>query len=403
MFTVKTPAEALAVIRGAFLPLGETERVPLAAAVGRIAAEDGLAGEYVPAFTRSTVDGYAVRAADTFGCSDSLPALLRPVGKIEMGEFPSFALEAGCCAAIPTGGALPDGADAAVMVEFCEIFGDDVGVLKPVAPGENLIYKGDDAEPGQVLYAKGRRLTPADIGSRAALGSPGTLAVVKKPVVGILSTGNELVPADQMPREGEIRDVNSDLLAALMTSFGAEPVCYGIVRDDEQALREALATALNECDAVLLSGGSSVGEKDHTAALIAERGEILFHGIALKPGKPTILGKVGNKPVFGLPGHPAAAYFVTRIFVREALCRLTGELLEERTPTAILDEPVGSNHGRAEFVPVTLYERDGKPYAHPLHSKSGLVAPLAKADGFCMIDADCEGLPAGSEIAVREV
>lgn len=400
MLTVKTPEEALALLEASFPPRPEREEVPLAAARGRVLYEDIRAEEFVPGFDRSTVDGYAVRSADTFGCSEAIPAILAVQGEIAMGEGAGGALGSGCCAAVPTGGAIPEGADAAVMVEYTENYGDGtVGICKSAAPGSNLIFKGDDVKPGQVVLEAGRRLGAQDIGALAAMGV-GTVGVCRRPVVGILSTGDELVPVDTVPGPGQVRDVNSAMLAALAEEAGAVPVVLGILRDDEALLGQALDDALTRCDAVLISGGSSVGVKDAACRVLESRGTVLLHGLAMKPGKPTILGSVGGKPVFGLPGHPAAAFFVARLLVRPLLLRLTGQAVRGYTVPAVLTEAVSANHGRAQYMGVFLSEEDGVRYAKPIRGKSGLITALAGSDGCFCIGRDCEGLSAGSRIEV---
>jgi len=306
----------------------------------------------------------------------------------------------GCCAYVPTGAALPPEADAVAMIEYCEDFGDGtIAVNKPLAPGENLIFKGDDVYPGKVVLPAGRLLAARDIGSLAAMGIS-SVVVLKKPVVGIISTGDELVEPSSVPADGQVRDVNSPVLAALMAEFGAIPRTYGIIRDEESLLAATLDRALAECDAVLISGGSSVGTKDATGRVIARRGEMLFHGLAIKPGKPTILGMVGEKPVFGLPGHPGAAWFVAQVFVRAAIERLMGRETQPITLSARLTESVSANHGRAQYVGAQLYREKGLWYARPIRSKSGLISSLCSADGYFCIPRDREGYAGGEEVAV---
>ncbi len=400
MLTVKTPEEALTLLESSFPPRPEGEAVPLSAARGRVLCEAVIASEFVPGFDRSTVDGYAVRSADTFGCSEAIPAILTVQGEIAMGEGAGGALGPGCCAAVPTGGAIPEGADAAVMVEYTEDYGDGtVGICKSAAPGSNLIFKGDDVKPGQVVLEAGRRLGAQDIGALAAMGV-GTVSVCRRPVVGILSTGDELVPVDTIPGPGQVRDVNSAMLSALVEEAGAEAVSLGILKDDEDLLGRTLDEALTRCDVILISGGSSVGMKDATCRVIESRGTVLLHGLAMKPGKPTILGDVGGRPVFGLPGHPAAAFFVARLLVRPLLLRLTGQSLRGYTVPAVLTEAVSANHGRAQYMGVFLFEEDGVRYAKPIRGKSGLITALAGSDGCFCIHRDCEGLPAGATVQV---
>lgn len=401
MLSVKTPEEVLAMIETEFSPLSDrTELLPLTAAIGRVLAEDIAAEEYVPDFDRSTVDGYAVRARDTFGCSDAVPAILRQTGEVLMGEGANFELESDCCCAVPTGGAVPRNADSVVMVEYTEDYGDgSIGIAKPTAPGQNMIFKGDDVYPGKSVLKKGRVLSSQDIGALAAIGRV-QVPVVRKLRVGLISTGDELVTPEEKPGPGQIRDVNGPMLTALLSAFGAEVINWGIVKDDEEKLRFTVEEALKNCDAVLLSGGSSVGVKDAACRIIEGLGTLLLHGIAIKPGKPTIMGRAGAKPLVGLPGHPVAAWFVTRLFVLPLLSRLMGRETESYTVTARLTESMSANHGRAQYQCVRLEERSGELWAHPIRTKSGLISTLAGADGFFCISRDCEGLPEGAKIQV---
>ena len=401
MLQVKTPEEVLRLIHDKFRPVSElTEFVPISAAAGRTLSEDIIAEEYVPDFNRSTVDGYAVRAADTFGCSDAIPAILSLQGEIRMGEDAGFALLRENCAYVPTGGALPEGADCAVMLEYTEDYGDGtIGILKPGAPGMNVIFRGDDVYPGKIVLQAGRVLSAQDIGALAAIGRT-VVPVQRKLKIGVISTGDELVPPGQKPLPGQVRDVNTALLSALLTEQGAEVHSYGIIVDDEDLLRETVTRAVQECDAVLLSGGSSVGVKDASCRIIESLGELLLHGIALKPGKPTIMGRAGNKPLVGLPGHPVAAFVVARLFMVPLLDRLSGRERPLWSVTAELSESVGANHGRAQVNPCRLLRQDGRVLALPIRSKSGLITQLAGADGFFCIERDCEGLPKGAPVQV---
>jgi molybdopterin molybdotransferase len=401
MLNVKTPDEVLAIIETEFDLAGKgPEKVSLYDAEGRVLAEDIRAAAYVPDFNRSAMDGFAVCAADTFGCSDAMPAILTLAGEVRMGEDAKMRVAAGTCAAVPTGGAIPDGADAVVMVEYTEDYGDGtVGILKPAAPGSNVVFRGDDVYPGKAVLPRGRKLNPQDVGALAAMGVA-EVPVAPKCLAGIISTGDELVPADREPGPGQVRDVNSAMLAAALKGFGAEVKNYGVVRDSEALLQSAVEKAVSECDMVLVSGGSSVGMKDATCRVIESQGRLLLHGIAMKPGKPTILGKVGEKPVVGLPGHPVAAFFVTHLFVRPLLARLTGRKLAGWQVSAELAETVGANHGRAQYNGVFLEKQGGRILAHPIRNKSGLITSLAGSDGYFCIPRDCEGLPAGAEIRV---
>ena len=400
MLEVKTPEEVFRLIEKEYKPLAERELVPLDNALGRVLAEDITASEYVPDFDRSTVDGYAVRASDTFGCSDAIPAILELKGEVRMGEGADLTLKRGECAYVPTGGAIPEGADCMVMIEYTEDYGDStVGILKPGAPGLNLIFRGDDVYPGKAVLRAGQVLRAQDIGALAAIGKA---EVPVRPClkVGVLSTGDELVPAAETPGPGQVRDVNMPMLTALLREFGAEPVQYGIITDDEALLYKTVRDALESCDAVILSGGSSAGVKDAACRIIESLGKLLLHGIAIKPGKPTILGRAGNKPLIGLPGHPVAAYFVAKLFVLPLLARLEGRQLSDHPLRARLSESIGANHGRAQVSACRLEQREGRLTAVPIRSKSGLITQLAEADGYFMIGRDCEGLPKDAAVDV---
>ena len=400
MLSVKTPEEVLALIESEFVPVAGSETVSLAAAMGRVLAEDIAATEYVPDFDRSTVDGYAVRARDTFGCTDAIPAILPLQAEVLMGQGAEFVLQKECCVAVPTGGAVPEGADSVVMLEYTEDYGDGtIGILKSAAPGQNMIFRGDDVFPGKVILQKGRVLSSQDIGALAAIGRV-QVPVVKKLTVGVISTGDELVPPEVKPGPGQVRDVNSPMLEAMLTAFGTNVINYGIVTDDEHLLSEKVNQAVSECDGVLLSGGSSVGVKDAACRIIESMGELLLHGIAIKPGKPTILGKTGVKPLVGLPGHPVAAYFITKLFVLPLLARLSGRKQAAYTTTAAISESISANHGRAQYHCCRLEEKDGRLVAYPIRGKSGLITTLAGADGYFCITRDCEGLPQGARVQV---
>ena len=400
MLYVKTPEEALALIESEFSCVAGTELVSIGSAIGRCLAEDIAAAEYVPDFDRSTVDGYAVRARDTFGCTDAIPAILPLQGEVLMGQAAEFELSPGECAAVPTGGAVPRGADSVVMIEYTEDYGDGtIGISKSVAPGQNMIFRGDDVYPGKVILHKGQVLGSQDIGALAAIGRV-RVPVAEKLTVGVISTGDELVPPEVIPGPGQVRDVNSPMLEAMLGAFGVNVIHYGIVIDDEALLSETVHRAADECDAVLLSGGSSVGVKDAACRIIESMGTLLLHGIAIKPGKPTILGKTGRKPLVGLPGHPVAAYFITKLFVLPLLSRLMGRAQEVYTTTARVTESISANHGRAQVHCCRLERRDGALWAEPIRGKSGLITMLAGAAGYFVIDRDCEGLPRGAEVQV---
>ncbi len=404
MLALKSIEEAFAIMQQNFFPLAKPiEHLPLQEARQRFLATDIHAQEYVPSFKRSSVDGYAVIASDTFGASDSIPAMLPVTEHILMGIETEFTLQKGTCAAIPTGGAIPEGADAVQMIEYTEDYGDGtIGILKAVAPGQHCIHKGDDVYPNKLVLKAGAQIKAKDIGALAALGIT-HLPVKANLRIGILTTGDEIVPVDQKPNNAQVRNVNTDLLAATVRSLGAEPVCYGIIKDQEEVLHAALAKAVTECDMVLISGGSSVGIKDATRRVLESQGKLLFHGLALKPGKPTMLAKIQDKPVFGLPGHPVAVFFVALSIVS----KLIYQLMDQEPPLlaqvpAILNESVEANHGRTQFVAVELFTKspDTALVAKPIRNKSGLITTLSQADGYFIIPQDCEGYAKNTPITV---
>lgn len=401
MLTVKSPAEASALVYEKFGGIRTCpETVSLNCAVGRVLAESIEAKEYIPGFDRSTVDGYAVYSADTFGCSESIPAILVLNGEILMGEAPPAPLSRGTCMEIPTGGALPEGADATVMLEYTEDYHDGtIGIVKAVAPGTNLIFKGDDVIPGQAVLNAGRRLYPHDIGALAALGIS-AVPVAGRPTVGIISTGNELVDITRAPKEGQIRDVNSWLLDAAIIQAGGTARRYGIITDCEDSLRHAVESAKEECDLILISGGSSVGTRDITLKTIESMGEVFLHGISVKPGKPTIIGTLSGKPVFGLPGHPVAAHFIFECFIHPLIQKMMGATLRQGSVKATLVEAVPSNHGKEEYLPVRLIEESQVLYARPIRGKSGLISILLETNGYLRVPGDCEGIPAGTPVNI---
>lgn len=397
MLTVKTPQEVTRLLSEQFSRrLAQSVRMPLSGALSCVLAEDVTAIEYVPNFVRSTVDGYAVIASDTFGASETIPALLNGRGEAKMGEANTVTIQPGECMYVPTGGELPKGADAMVMLEYVQAYGDGTfAVERPSAPGNYIIFRGDDVKPGDLLLQRGVRIGAKEVGALAAMGV--TEVPVYRPLrVGLISTGDELVPPEETPQGTQIRDVNSPMLQAAITEAGAEPVCFGILRDSKEGLLQAVSAAVEECDVLLLTGGSSVGTMDATAAVIAQLGECLLHGIAIKPGKPTIIGEVQGKPVFGLPGNPVAAYFVYRLFVRPLLAFGLDEAYQEAPVSARLSSAVSSNHGREECVIVRL--SDG--IAAPISAKSGLVTTLCRANGYIRVPQNCEGVAKGEHVSV---
>ncbi|MDK2974253.1 MAG: molybdopterin molybdotransferase [Methanofollis sp.] len=378
-------------------PTTGSEEIAFEEAVGRALAGPILSAEDIPGFDRSIKDGYAVVAADTATATESVPVALRCVGRIAMGRGKPGSILQGSCAYIPTGAQLPAGADAVVMAEYCEEIGEDVLVKKPVAPGENMLTRDEDYAAGDAIFAPGRVLSPQDIGVLAALGVT-RVAVRKKPVIGIISTGIEIVPVESNPGIGEVRDVNTYLCETFAGQEGAVPKKYGTVKDDAQALTALLDRAVADgCDAVFISGGSSKDERDVTAQAVAAVGEVLIHGIALAPGKPTIIGRAGRTAIIGIPGHPAATYVGLTVLGRELIHAMLGVTsFREKKALARLTENVHSEKGREEYLRVRL--EDGR--AVPLFGKSGLLNTIVQSDGLVCIPAGQEGYEAGDTVEV---
>ncbi|MBR4451614.1 MAG: molybdopterin molybdotransferase MoeA [Clostridia bacterium] len=395
MLNVLSREEAVALIKKKTAHLTpETETVNIRDAVGRILACDTVSAENIPSFDRSTVDGYAVNAADTFGAGASIPAQLEITGEILMGESADFDLARGQCVKISTGGMLPAGADAAVMVEHTDFAGGLCLVYKPVAPGENITKKGDDISAGETALKKGTLIRPSQIGVLAALGIT-EIEVYKKPVIAVISTGDEIVRED--PKPGQIRDINTFLLSAAIKESGCEAIEYGVVTDKREDIENAVKECVKKADAVIISGGSSAGARDMTVDIIDTLGEAYFHGIAMKPGKPTIFGIISGKPVFGLPGHPLAAYFVFRLIVAEFIRDLMNMPPEKPSGRAALAENIPSNHGREEFLCVKMNENNE---IVPLHTKSGIISVLSEAGGFIKIPRNTEGINKGTVMEI---
>ncbi|MDD2619291.1 MAG: molybdopterin molybdotransferase MoeA [Syntrophomonadaceae bacterium] len=373
------------------------EKVNLDQANQRILAEEVLSPEDVPAFNRSVVDGYAVRAEDTFGSSESLPAYLGFVGEVIMGQAADLELLPEQCCWIPTGGMLPAACNAAVMVEYTEKLSDDtVLIYKPVGPWENIMLEGEDVKKGQIIFSAGHLIRPQDIGLLASLGIT-SLNVFKPLKVGLLSTGDEIINIDKKPLTGQVRDVNSFAIAAALENCGAIPRNYPLVGDDFNILKQAVERGLSENDLLIMSGGSSVGVMDVSLDVLLSFPEsrLIFHGIALKPGKPTMAVKIGDKMVIGLPGHPVSALMVFYIVCSPAL---------RQKPLLTIDARIkfnlASQSGRDDFVPVKLIEENEEIIAVPLLGKSGLMSILSMANGYIHIPYEKQGVKAGAKIKV---
>ncbi|MBU4193487.1 MAG: molybdopterin molybdenumtransferase MoeA [Actinobacteria bacterium] len=399
------PGEAVQVLLEG-LPEGGAaiEKVEVSRALGRVIAGDITAPEDIPGFDRSSMDGFAVLASDTFAASEGLPAYLELAGEVPMGSAGTLEVTPGQAVRISTGGVMPEGSDAVVMVENTETDGLTVEVVKGVAPGENVIRKDEDIASGALLFSRGQVLGPAQAGALVALGIT-EVTVYRLPVVGVISTGNELVPPSDTPGPGQVRDVNSTALAASVVRAGCLARRYGIVADEFGLLLEASRRALAECDALVISGGSSMGVRDITVDILDRLGSpgTLAHGIYLKPGKPTLVAVCDGKPALGLPGNPASALTVFQEVMVPVLAALRGENKRggPSTVEAVLDRSVVSATGRLELVPVSLGVEGGVLRATPIPGKANLIGTLARANGNVRIPEGSEGIERGERVKVE--
>ncbi|MEA2721726.1 MAG: molybdopterin molybdotransferase, partial [Candidatus Eremiobacteraeota bacterium] len=400
-------------------PIERPEIVPLDAALGRVLFDDVRAAETLPAFARATMDGYAVRAADTHGASESSPAYLRLIDDVPTGVVPQRRVGVREAVRTHTGAMLPPGADAVVMVEDTNLHGAsgqaEVEVLASAPAGDNVLTIGEDVLAGAVAVPAGRRLRAADLGGLAALGVT-RVTVRARPRIAILSTGDEVVPAAATPGPAQVRDVNATTVAAVVTQAGGVSVQLGIVPDDAADIERVLRAALANADAVVLSAGSSVSVRDLTAQVVSRLGSpgVLVHGIAIKPGKPTVLALCDGTPVVGLPGNPASALVVAWRIVRPLVRLLGGErvddgsgsagqagLGDERELSAVLDVPLPSRPGREDYVPCTLARgADGELHATPVFGASNLIFTLVRADALIAVPLDRSGVSAGERVRV---
>ena len=403
-FNVLPPGQALRVLLDRIEPQVEAETVPAYEALGRVTAAEILSAADLPAFPRSTMDGYSVRSADTFGATESLPAFLEVVGDVAMGGQPSETLAAGQAAGAYTGGMLAAGADAVVMVEHTQAVDDrSIEVLRPVAPGENVVQVGEDIRAGDVVFPSGHEVRPQDVGGLMALGID-SIPVARRPRVAVVSTGDELVPPESTPAPGQVRDVNSYTLSALIERAGGVPVRGELVPDDFEKQRAAAVQALARADMLVFSAGSSVSARDMTAKVFASLGEpgVLVHGISFKPGKPTILALLDGKPAIGLPGNPVSAAVVFDMMAAPVVRALMGATPEpwRASVRATLARDVPSQTGRQDTVQVALQEADGAVTAEPVFGSSNLVYTMVRADGHVTVPIDRGGLYAGEEVPV---
>ena len=404
-FNVLAPDDALQVLLDRLDPHVERELIPTHEALGRVTAEAIASPEDLPAFPRSTMDGFSVRSADTFGATEGLPAYLDVVGEVSMGKAPAIRLSSGQAATAFTGGMLADGADAVVMVENTQaVDGSTIEVMRPVAPGENVIQVGEDVRSGDAVLPAGHVIRPQDIGGTLALGVT-QISVSRRPRVAIVSTGDELVSPEHTPGPGAVRDINTYTISALVERAAGIPMAIALVEDEYEAQRTAAVEALDEGDILVFSAGSSVSSRDMTADVIGSLGSpgVLVHGIAHKPGKPTIVALIDGKPAFGLPGNPVSAAIVFDLLVRPTIYALSGCSSPPRPPTvrARLLRDIPSVSGREDYVQVRLVHNDRELCAEPVFGKSNLIYTLIRADGSVIVPLDVGGLYAGAEVEVR--
>ncbi|WP_462410177.1 molybdopterin molybdotransferase MoeA [Neobacillus sp. Marseille-QA0830] len=403
-FKVKTVEETFALIDEQVSALELSEVRELSEALHYILAEPVTARENVPGFDRSTVDGYAVRARDTYGSSESMPGFVTVAGEVKMGEVPPVRVGPGQAVYIPTGGMLPAGSDSVIMIEHCEDADGLLNMYKQIAPGENVIRAGEDIRAGEVVLDKGTKLRPQELGALASLGIS-QVKVYRKLKAGYLSSGDEIVPYQtETLQMGQIRDINHLTISGLTNEWEVEMVYGGIVKDDYEEFKRQARELYEQVDCLILSGGSSVGAKDYTTEVIQSLGGpgVFVHGISIKPGKPTILAMADGKPVIGLPGHPASAMIIFQLFGSRVFRRLKGEKIE-RKPDRIfarVTKNIASSMGRADYVRVRLSERNGEWWAEPIIGKSGLITTLVKSDGIVEILSEKEGVSQGEYVPV---
>ena len=402
--SLQTPNEALNLLLQRIQIHIVSEEIATETALGRVTAQPILSPFPLPSFSRSAVDGYAVRAQDTFGASDSLPAYLRLIGEIPMGTESRFSIGLAECCLVHTGGMLPDGSDSVVMLEQTQIVSsDEVEILRPVATNENVLLKGEDVKDGELVIPAGVRLRPAEIGGLMALGQV-AVRVVKKPIVAIISTGDEVVaPSDELT-PGKVHDINSYSLSALIEASGAIPVRYGIVPDKLETLQSVAKQALQECDLVVITAGSSASSRDLTAEVINNLGQpgVLVHGVNIRPGKPTILAVCEGKAIIGLPGNPVSALVIASLFLVPTIKFLLGDRDSKPNPyiEAKLTVNIPSQTGREDWIPVEIIQTEEGNFANPLFSKSNLIFSLSRADGLISIPPASTGLDSGAIVHV---
>ncbi len=405
-FNVKSTEEVLDIL-GQF-PCVEGETLAIENALHRVVSQDIVSPEDLPSFSRSSMDGYAVRARDTFGATESLPALLEVVGEVAMGACPQIEVGPGQAVKISTGGMLPKGADSVVMVEYCHpLDSTTIEVTRSVSPLENVIQAGDDIRKGQTVIKKGHRLRAQDLGLLAGVGINEIPAYVM-PRVAIISTGDEVVDPRSKPGPGQVRDINRFTLSAFCKKMGAAPRYFGLSRDEFEDMRSKVEAGLEWGHTVWISGGSSVGTRDLTLRVLEsfQDFELLVHGVSVSPGKPTIIGRASKKALIGLPGHVSSALVVAQVFMQKLLLTLSGAVSNPwERPAAIearITRNVESAPGRDDYIRVRLFKGpDGGFMAEPLFGKSGLISPLVEAHGLVCISRNLEGIYEGDKVMVH--
>jgi len=402
-FRVQTPQQLFLKL-DRFKPLAP-EKVPLEESLHRVLAEDIVSPTHLPQFSRSTVDGFALKAKDTYGASEKNPAILQVIGEISMGRISELAVKDGEAVKIATGGMVPGGADAVQMVEYTEwVDSRAIHVFKALSPLENVIQAGEDIKEGEVVLRKGCVLRPQEVGLMAGIGKPHA-RVFLKPRLGIISSGDEIVPVEQQPSAGEVRDINRHTIVSMAKEAGGVPIFLGIAKDRFNDLKEKIRQGLRESDMVVITGGSSVGTLDLVGEVLQSfpQTEVLAHGLSIRPGKPTLLADVDGKPFLGLPGHPVSAMVIFHLFGRALLKILSGRSDEKgagKRWRARAARNIPSVAGREDYVRVKLEEKDGILWAHPVFGKSGAISHLVHADGLIRIGIDEEGLEEGEEAEV---
>ncbi|MFA9422225.1 MAG: gephyrin-like molybdotransferase Glp [Sedimentibacter sp.] len=401
LFNVLSVKDTRKVIDDNFFMETESELVHLYDATGRILKNDVVAPDNVPDFRRSTVDGYAVYSRDVYGASESMQSMLDLKGEVLMGKHAEGEIKIpGQCYYVPTGGMLPKGADSVIMIEYTDKLDENtILASRPSSPGENVIEIGEDIKKGEVVIKKGTKLRAYEIGVLSSLGFLET-EVYNKPIIGIISTGDEVVNPGQTIMPGQIRDINTYLLYSLIEESGCKAVKYGLVKDEYNLLKNTVEQAVSECDIVLISGGSSVGKKDNTVNVINDLGEIFVHGISIKPGKPTIIGKSKGKIIYGLPGHPLACAIIFQVMVKYYIEKITNHVENTYQVQCKFKINYHKAKGREEYLPVTIEEIDNELTATPVFGKSGLITGFSKAWGYIRIERNEEGIKEGQIINV---